>query len=369
MSSARQALTVVVEALQPAAGGAAAAARRRSCSDWTRPLALANAHFLSPAVYASLTAAGVLADLPEDAREYLALLYRLNRDRNEALRRQAIDLLAALNAADVYPLLLKGGLSLFGGIYPDPATRMIRDLDILVPAVQLGRAAHALSALGYAAIARYEAGHNAYGDFARPHDPGAVDLHVELVEMPYLLPAAEVWARASRKEAAPGAAFFAPAPTDMALHHLLHAQVHHLGNFYRGVLELRQVHEFALLIERCAGVDWGAIHGRLAEHRLDVVLESYALAARRLFACRWPLPRPPSDRAVRQCQRGLIRLFWPTLATIEIPLANIRSAFAWHRMQNLYATGSLAARRLRHAVQFIRKTAARDAMGRLFRMR
>ena len=368
MMAARQALGIVVEALQPAAGGPSAATRRRSVRDWTRPLALANVHLLSPAIYGGLAGAGALADLPHDAREYLALLYRLNRDRNQALRGQATELLTALNAAGIYPLLLKGALSLFGGVYEDVATRMIRDLDVLVPAAQAGDTTRILASLGYTAITRYEAGHNAYGDFARPHDPGAVDLHLELVEMPYLLPAAEVWARAGLKEAAAGAAFFAPSPGDAALHHLLHAQVHHRGNFYRGALELRQVHEFALLIERCEDIDWAAIHARLAAYRLDVVLESYALAARRLFDCRWPLPRPPSSRAAAQVRRGFTRLCWPVLAAIGAPLANIRSAFAWHRMQHLYAAGSLMGRRLQHAVQFVRKTAARDAVGRLFRV-
>jgi len=112
MMSARQALGIVADALRPSAGGPAAAIRRRAVGDWTRPLALANAHLLSPALYAGLAEAGALADLPHEAREYLGLLYRLNRDRNEALRHQAIELLAALNAAGVYPLLLKGGLSL-----------------------------------------------------------------------------------------------------------------------------------------------------------------------------------------------------------------------------------------------------------------
>jgi hypothetical protein len=367
MMPARQALRIVAEALQPEAGGPSASARRQSVRDWTRPLALGNAHLVSPAIYASLAGAGALADLPQDACEYLALLYRLNDDRNRALRRQAIELLAALNDAGIYPLLLKGALSLFGGLYLDAAARMIRDLDVLIPAAQLGDATRVLGALGYALIARYDAGHNAYGDFARPHDPGAVDVHLELVETPYLLPAADVWARAKPKEAAPGAVFFVPSSNDAALHHLLHAQVHHRANFYRGVLELRQLHEFALLIDRWVDVDWPELQSRLAAHRLELVLESYALAAQRLLGCRWPLPQAPSGRAVAQCRRGIIRLCWPMLAVIEAPLANMRSAFAWHRMQHLYAARSLMRRRLQHAAQFMRKTAARDAVGRLFR--
>lgn len=367
MILAPRTLRTVAEALQPVAGGTSAAARRQALTDWTKPLAFANAHLLAPALYANLAAAGRLAEVPAEARDYLELLYRLNRDRNDALRQQAMELLRALNAVGVIPLLLKGGLSLFGGIYPDPAARMIRDIDVLVAAEQIPCAVEALGRLGYRLIARYEAGHNAYGDFARPHDPGAVDLHTELVEVPYLLPAADVRTRARPVNAAADATFLAPAPTDAALHHLLHAQIHHLGNFYRGVIELRQLHEFALLIDRERGIDWSAIHEHLARHRLGVALESYAVAAQHLFDCRWPLPAPPSRGAALQCQRSLLYLWWPGLARLGIPLANVRSAFAWHRMRQLYAGGPLSARWWRHAAQFMRKTPPRDVLGRLFR--
>jgi hypothetical protein len=50
------------------------------------------------------------------------------------------------------------------------------------------------------------------------------------------------------------------------------------------------------------------------------------------------------------------------------PWANLRFAFAGHRMTDLYPQGrSLVARRLHHAGQFLRKSSARELVWRLFR--
>lgn len=368
MISARQALGVVVECLQPEAGGSLSAERRRAVVDWARPLALANDHFLAPAMYAGLAEAGGLDGLPADVCAYLALLHRLNRDRNAALRRQAVELVQALGAVGVKPLLLKGGVALFGDVYPDPAARMVRDLDLLVPHGSEDRVVAALQGLGYRIATRYEAGHNAYADFVRPHDPGAVDLHRELIEMPYLLPSSEVWAHA-QDAGPPEARFLVPSRTDAMLHHLLHAQIHYQGNFYRAVLELRQLHEFAVLVRRHqTEIDWERVAQRFHQHRLTCALESYALTAQRLFDSPWPLSRPPSRMAAIHSRRCVLQLYRPQLAKIGVPWANVRAAFAWHRMNQFYATrGSLAIARGRHVIQFLRKKTTRYAVGRLFR--
>jgi Uncharacterised nucleotidyltransferase len=109
MTSSRLALEIVRDGLRPMAGGAHGAARRRELGDWTRPLALANAHYLGPALYASLRDGAAVSDLPQDVADYLALLHRLNGERNEARRRQAIELLGAFAADGIRALLLKGG--------------------------------------------------------------------------------------------------------------------------------------------------------------------------------------------------------------------------------------------------------------------
>ena len=238
-------------------------------------------------------------------RDYLATLHRLNGERNRALRRQAIELIAALNRQSITPALLKGGLCLFDGPYADPAARMMRDLDILVPRVTRDEAIDVLHAHGYRLAQGYGADHHAFGDFARPGDAGSVDLHTELVDPAHLLPgcgglAARDHSYVRRRR------YVAPSATDRVLHNLLHAQLHHLGNFYRGTLQVQQVHELARLARHFgSAIDWPFIEQRLRTHRLTAVLESHLLAAHRLFGFAWPLPRPAGPAArlhYRRCE-------------------------------------------------------------------
>ena len=133
MSEHRHALAALVRCLRDAPGDGAIAP-----PDWVPVLEIANDHLLTPALWGALGKSGHAAALPADAGEYLATLHRLNGDRNRALGRQAIELIGALNEQGITPALLKGGLALFDGPYADPAVRMMRDLDILVPAGSRG---------------------------------------------------------------------------------------------------------------------------------------------------------------------------------------------------------------------------------------
>ena len=367
MIGSAAALRIVAEALQPDAGGSAAAERRRAVADWDGPIAIANQHLLAPALYCALRAADGLADLPPEVGSYLSHLAEINSARNVAFGRQAAELIRALNDAGIEPMLLKGGISLFTEIYP-PGAPMLEDLGVLVPHAAASRAREALARIGYSVARRYPMGHHAYADLARPDDPGAVALLVELIDAKYVLPAREVWQRA-RAIRRGGTEFFIPAPDHCVLHALLHAQIHFLGNYYRGVLELRQLHEFATLTRHFGGVlDWTFIARRMRRHRLDTPLESYLLAAERLLALRWPLSAPPSLRAELHYRRCVAQLRVPALAAMVTPWANLRGGFAAHRMDALYH-GSGPLRLTRHAVQFARKKTFAGVVDRLFRVR
>ncbi|MBE0532485.1 MAG: nucleotidyltransferase family protein [Rhodospirillales bacterium] len=365
-----QALRIVVEALRPDGGGTDAAARRLGHAEWTAPLALANAHLVAPSVYANLLEAGRLGDLPKDVRDYLDLVHGCNGERNAALRRQALELIGGLRGAGVPLVLLKGAASLFLDHYRDPAERMLRDIDVLVPRRAAGQAFDVLRDLGYEAEIRYPPGHHAYADFTRPDDPGAVDLHFELVDPKYILPAGEIWQRA-RSASVDGHEFLVPSPTDLMLHHVLHAQIHYLGNFYRGVLDLRQLHEFATLTRHYgAAIDWPFIARRMAQYRLDVPLQSYALATERLLGLPWPLGKRPGIAAHLHYRRCVAQFHLPALAWLGIPWGNLRSSFAGHRLNALYgAEGRLLPKMARHAAQYLEKHKADAVIGRLFRVR
>lgn len=369
MTSSRQAWRLVVEALRPDAGGPAAAARRRRQADWSAPLALANDHLVTPSLRASLAAAGRLGELPGDVRDYLDLLHAGNGARNAALRRQALELVAAFAEAGIRPLLLKGAAVLLLDVYGDPAERMIRDIDVLVPRHAARTVFEVLDGLGYRAETRYPDGHHACADFTRADDPGAVDLHFELIDPKYILPAAEVWQRA-RTATVEDRRFRVPSPTDLVLHHVLHAQVHYLGNFYRGVLDLRQLHEFAALARRFGdAVDWPFIARRMERYGLGAPLHSYARLAERLLALPRPLPGRAGAAARFHARRCLVQVHCPPLAWLGVPWGNLRSCFAGHRLKALYGPeGPLFPKMVRHARQYVRKHHAEAVIGRLFRV-
>jgi hypothetical protein len=361
------ALRIVTEALRPDAGGPAAAERRLALADWSAPIEIANQHRLAPALYAALCAADRLAALPPDVACYLAQAAGIDRARRTAFGRQAAELIRALNDAGIEPMLPAAGQIQGSGMCADSATAL-HARDVLVPRAAVGRAREALAGIGYSVTRRYPVDHWTYADFVRPDDPGPVALHVELIDAKYVLPAREVW-QAARAARYGGAEFFIPSPEHAVLYAVLRAQIHRPGNYYRGVLELDQMHAFATLARHFDGLlDWTFIARRMRRHRLDSALQSYLLAAERLLALRWPLSVPPSLRAAIHCRRCLVQLCAPALAVILTPWVNVRGGFAAHRMEALYhGTGPLRA--TRHAVQFARKKSITGVVDRLFRVR
>jgi hypothetical protein len=337
-------------------------------ADWTQVFERANADLLGPALWSALCASGAASSLPEDARDYLATLHRLNAARNQALRAQALEFVGALNDRGIVPILLKGGLALFDGPYADPAARMMRDLDVMVPARERHDAIAVLKRLGYCLTQCYGTNHHAFGDFARANDPGSVDLHTELVDPFYVLPACEVWDRAEPRDAG-GVRFLAPSAADRLLHNLLHAQVHHLGNFYRGELALQQVHEFVALARFFgAAIDWTFVEQRLRVHRLTTVLHAYLLAAHRWLGLEWPLPETPRIAARWHCLRCALQRDARMLQWIGVLWGNMSGPFAWHRMRALHGDrGGPLGWRCRHLLQYLRKKGIAAGIGRLSR--
>lgn len=362
-----RALYALARCLQQASGSMAAGPS--ASLDWMLVLGVANEQLLTPALWSALHNSSGAALLPADAREYLAALHRLNGKRNDTLRIQAVQLIGGLNEAGITPVLLKGGLALFDGPYADPASRMMRDLDVLVPAGSLEKAIAALDQLGYCVTRRYEAGHHAVGDFARPGDPGSVDLHTELIDQPYVLPASEVQSRAMLKEVR-GVRYLSPCATDRVMHNLLHAQIHFLGNFYRGELQLQQVYEFVALVHYFGpAVDWHFVQERMRDHRLATPLESYLLAANRLLGLKWPLATAPSLAARLHYRRCELLVAARQLRWTGVLWGNLRGAFAWHRMRALYGSAGGPLRwRGRHLLQYVRKRGLGASVARLRRV-
>jgi hypothetical protein len=284
------------------------------------------------------------------------------------VRRQALEILDSLEKRGVEAMLLKGCGALLGKLHRGAGVRMLRDIDLMVRPQDLPNTLDALHALGYRVDRRFPDGHHAHAELRRPHDPAALDLHVELVDPKYLLGAEEVWTRSERHEYE-GVVWRAPCPTDFVFHNILHAQVHFLGDFYRGVLDLHQLYDLAVAVRRFGGaIDWPFIEARLEAHRLRRPLQTYLLAAGYFFGTPWPLAARPdiaSRLCLMQCLAGLLA---PQILLALMPLGNLRGALAWHRMRSLYGERiPLFGMRAIHAWNFVRKSRARVIARRVFR--
>jgi hypothetical protein len=115
--------------------------------DWPLLLASARQHRLLPLLYHRLRQLDA-GSVPEEVMAHLRTAYYTNLLRNEWLRAQLQEIVAALRQDGVDSLVLKGG-ALAWTIYPSPAQRPMADLDLMVRPEHGERAAAVLGSLGF----------------------------------------------------------------------------------------------------------------------------------------------------------------------------------------------------------------------------
>ena len=225
--------------------------------DWNEVAREANTRLVSPALYAAVADDG---RVPEDLLAYLRLLYDLNQQRNTRLKRQALEATAALNRADIEPLLLKGVGWLF--TVPDErrGERIISDLDLMIDSDRLHSGMSQLFSLGYRARAEF-AGEHASASLFRQQDPGEIDLHHRPPGTFYLM-GRESARVSSESVEVEGARARVPGPTDRALHLIVHDMMHD-GRLHKGTVDLRHLLDLRELAKEYPGVDWAGIRRSL----------------------------------------------------------------------------------------------------------
>ncbi len=274
--------------------------------DWASVLALANRTLLTPALFASLTDTRQVERLPPDVRDYLAFIHACNRERNERLRTQLLEAVAALNRCGVTPLVLKGAVPLFLSPADAVPVRMTSDLDLAVHACEAATARSCLENLGYVELG------GARG-MARPQDAGLLELRPDWGNEPE--PASTV-EREGRYAAIPTAQSRA---TRWIMHDLFKE-----GDYWRGRLDLRHLHDLARLAES-EEVDWAALRARMPGETARNALDTHLLALHHYFGTSVPMER---------LKRPIVRFqHWRRAVTARHPViaAPLRLAgnFAW----------------------------------------
>ena len=206
---------------------------------WHHAARIAREHRLGPHLYGQLRRAGGLPDVPETIADEWADAYRSNAFLILAQRHAMGAALTMLASAGIEAVALKGA-ALAWTVWPAPAERPMRDLDLLVPQ---DRAAEAYRTLREA---EWQGADMTEPDLARmaeteTHLPPLVSAHGITLELHghvwrsaplagRAMPACDSSAYFARATFSAEASGRIPAPDDMLAHLIVHAACSHLFN-------------------------------------------------------------------------------------------------------------------------------------------
>lgn len=286
-------------------------------SEWPMLVKEASVELLLPALRERVFTHGLGTNLPTEIDFLLTTAESLNRERNEIIVSEAVAAAKLLNGIGVKPVALKGLAYLLVGIYPDPASRYLHDIDFLVPENRFARATELLHKHGYVdddsdpiAPLRH------HGPMMRRPEAPPIELHhrVALAVCSRLLPVADVFNSATSLELR-GAHFLIPCPTHLVNHLILHSQLHNAYRF-RALPPLRDLYDLSVLVANQT-IDWKSLVKRYRDHGEYLTVALHLKEAERVLGLALPF-RPNLGIAgnLRWARRRIIS-FWPWLRFID----------------------------------------------------
>jgi len=263
---------------------------------WEDIIELSSRQLLCPALYRAYADKHLLAVLPEDVRDYLQGMHVLNAERNQHLLGWTTEIVQALNRIGVEPVVLKGMAGLFLRTYPDRGVRVVRDLDLLVPAPAGDDCVGALRAIGYGDLESRQplpSDHHHRQWLWRRGVPMVVEVHVHAVEAQWqgVLPTDDMW-RGVQRIAVPGVRLQVPAAEHRVVHAVVHAIQHaelgH-GSTWHAHVPFREMLELIWLRARLdAQTDWTAILERFDRRGKAGAVRTFLFFTERLLNAKAP---------------------------------------------------------------------------------
>ena len=152
--------------------------------NWETVVEVSTAHYVFPAMYCNLKRVGFLHYLPQELVNFMEHITNLNRERNQQIITQAIDLNNLLLANNIIPIFLKGTGNLIEGLYDDIAERMVGDIDFLISENDFFKAIDVLKKNNYYVPdgqLEYFPGYRHYSRLIKPENIAAVEVHKEVI--------------------------------------------------------------------------------------------------------------------------------------------------------------------------------------------
>lgn len=276
----------------PAAVAGLRANLRSDRVSWQRTLTFANHHFLTAALWSRLQQKDLVADVPHEPRAFLDAIHRLNTARNRRLRAAVLEVVSALEAIGVEPVLLKGAVQLFDDAYQDVGARTLVDLDLLIPEGRISPIVERLAEIGYSTEGAGGWHTHTYSVLFRRGEPWTLDLHRYFGYQRDILTPGDV-CQAAVPFDLDGLRLLLPCPTHRIFLNFFHAQIQN-QNHWLGTIPLMQLYDFARLCRHHRdAINWERLRALASQHYMERALKAYVHAAVEIFA----LSRPPAMRA------------------------------------------------------------------------
>lgn len=283
-------------------------------ADWPAIIALANKTLCTPAVAVRLREANCLAELPADLALFLEEMERRNGERNSRLMAQLDEAAAAMNAAGVSPILLKGTAWLAYAPPERRAGRMLADIDLMVPADRFLSMIDQLRGIGYRLdTADLQPGVPAV--LSRPQDAATIDLHCEYGSAHTLHYRFDDLAASATMWDLEGGIVLLPAPVACIAILLLHDQLKG-RDYLRGRIDLRHLLDMQCFASCLDEEDWDDLRRLFRPGYARNAMQTQLLTARKLLGIDVPRALTRGARARLQYGRRLVQLRWPSLAPV-----------------------------------------------------
>jgi hypothetical protein len=252
-------------------------------SFWIEFVDLANINLVTPAIWPELQRNRLTGSAPANFQDYFSTAFELNDARNLVIQRELAQMLEALNARSIVPVLLKGAAYIKDQTYADAGARMLGDLDILVARDQTDTAVQVLRSLGYSPAGRpgrdYDEHHHTE-PLRKPGCQAYVEIHREAIAAPLtsVLPASRILRDADAREEG----YAVPSATHSATISFLHSQVIDRCDATARI-NIRSLMDIARLDAQYGDeIDWGGILESMTANGLATPLRNYFYSLEKL---------------------------------------------------------------------------------------
>jgi len=262
---------------------------------WTYVIALANRDYLIPALYIELQNKKLFEFLKDkELKNYLSEIFRFNTNRNQEIVTQLEDIAKILTPLKIYPLFLKGSISLIQKDYQNIGMRSLTDIDIYIKSDDLLPALNELKKHNYTYVRDTDKeciddDYHHLEPLYKEGMPSSIELHRNILGNKALNYITYTQDKIQKSTNPIFKDVDILTPTYRIYHAFLHTEIQD-DNHRLKYLALRHLFDFTILVRKYyKDIDWNLLNQLVRSNNCKKILDDYLYMAKILFNLETPL--------------------------------------------------------------------------------